>query len=190
MVVCAILVALVVAVSTHDVPLYKYVCLRKRWRSGAFVHSLHLHFPNLTPLPPFPPFTPPPFNLRSPGAPIEDRVADLLKRMNQDEKIAQMALPFGANYPDDFRQYNVTGLGATYPLSGGVTIRNQWQRWQVENTRLGIPTSFIGETLHSGTNGGTVYPMPCLQGSTWNVDLVEQVASDLPTLLLSGYYLG
>ena len=28
---------------------------------------------------------------RTPGAPIDDRIKDLLGRMNQDEKIAQMA---------------------------------------------------------------------------------------------------
>lgn len=48
-----------------------------------------------------------------------------------------MALPFGAHYPEDYVQYNATGLGATYTF-GSFDIRNQWQRWQVENSRLGM----------------------------------------------------
>jgi beta-glucosidase-like glycosyl hydrolase len=89
--------------------------------------------------------------------------------------MAQLILPFGAKYPDDYIKYNKTGLGATYPLPGGVPSRNDWQRWQVNSTRLGIPTSFIMETLHS-VGGGTIFPMPCLQGSTWNASLVHDIA--------------
>ena len=114
-----------------------------------------------------------------PDAPIPARVADLLSRMTLQEKLNQMALPFGADYPADYIQYNTTGLGATYPLSGGVDARNQWQRWQVENSRLGIPTSFIAETLHSGASHGTIYPMPALQGCTWDVALVRDVAAGI-----------
>ena len=114
---------------------------------------------------------------KTPGAPINARVADLLKRMTLDEKIAQLALPFGAHYPEDYSGYNITGLGATYPLSGGTTARNAWQKWMVEHTRLGIPTSFISETLHGG--GGTIFPMPCLQGSMWNTAMVEAIASEI-----------
>jgi beta-glucosidase len=120
---------------------------------------------------------PPPPLYKVVGAPIPARVADLLLRMTLEEKLNQMALPFGAKYPQDYAQYNSTGLGATYPLAGGVDARNEWQRWQVEGSRLGIPTSFIGETLHSGASRGTVYPMPALQGCTWDAPLVQGVAS-------------
>ena len=116
------------------------------------------------------------------GAPIDDRVNDLVSRMNLDEKVNQLVLPFGAKFPADYVKagYNTSGLGATYPLSSlpgeqWYETRNNWQRNQVENTRLGIPTSFIYETLHSGYPGGTNFPMPCLQASTWNRDLVQQV---------------
>lgn len=54
-----------------------------------------------------------------------------------------MALPFGAHFPEDYVKYNQTGLGATYPLASlpgmsSFATRNQWQRWQVNNTRLGM----------------------------------------------------
>eukprot|EP00051_Salpingoeca_urceolata_P004956 m.69158 g.69158 ORF g.69158 m.69158 type:complete len:805 (+) comp13959_c0_seq1:103-2517(+) len=120
------------------------------------------------------------------GAPIDDRVNDLVQRMNLDEKIGQLILPFGAHYPQDYVEYNKTGLGATYPLPSAPgqqwwQTRNDWQRWQVNNTRLGIPTSFIAETLHSGYSHGTMFPMPCLQGCTWNTKLVHDVAAAIAT---------
>ena len=116
------------------------------------------------------------------GAPIDERVNDLVARMTLEEKINQLALPFGAKYPADYVQYNRTGLGATYSLAAlpnesWIQTRNDWQRWQVNNSRLGIPTSFIQETLHSGAGKGTVYPMPCLQGGTWDAELVGEVAA-------------
>ena len=116
------------------------------------------------------------------GAPIDERVADLVARMTLEEKVNQLALPFGAHYPEDYVKYNGTGLGATYPLAAqpnesSIQTRNDWQRWQLNNSRLGIPTSFIGETLHSGAGHGTVYPMPCLQGATWDTELVGEVAA-------------
>eukprot|EP00756_Hemistasia_phaeocysticola_P049593 Hpha_TRINITY_DN24108_c0_g1::TRINITY_DN24108_c0_g1_i1::g.9838::m.9838/K05349/bglX; beta-glucosidase len=113
-----------------------------------------------------------------PGAPIPERVSSLLALMTMEEKVAQLVLPFGAKYPADYVEYNKTGLGATYPLPS-VEARNEWQRWQVEGTRLGIPTSFISETLHSGAAHGTIYPMPALQGCTWDTELVQEIASGI-----------
>ena len=119
---------------------------------------------------------------RDANASVDARVVDLLSRMTPEEKMAQIVLPFGAKFPQDYVKYNKTGLGATYPLPSlpgmsHVATRNLWQRWQVEGTRLGIPTSFIAETLHSGYSGGTVFPMPSLQGCTWNAPLVSNVAA-------------
>ena len=119
---------------------------------------------------------------KTPGAPVDARVADLVKRMNMEEKVNQLVLPFGAKFPQDYASFNSTGLGGSYPLAPlpGQTwweTRNDWQRHAVEGTRLGIPTSFIEETLHSSYEGGTNFPMPCLQGSTWNPELVQQAAS-------------
>ena len=91
-------------------------------------------------------------------------------------------LPFGSKFPADYASFNKSGLGGTYPLSAlpgqtWIETRNAWQKNAVENTRLGIPTSFIAETLHSGYTGGTNFPMPCLQGSTWNRQIVQAAAA-------------
>lgn len=57
-----------------------------------------------------------------------------------------------------------------------VAARNQVQRYMVEGTRLGIPVSFIMETLHSGANDGTIFPMPINFGSSWNLTAMEAAA--------------
>ena len=51
----------------------------------------------------------------SPGLPINDRVADLVSRMNMDEKVNQLVLPFGAKFPHDYVEagFNTSGLGGT-----------------------------------------------------------------------------
>ena len=57
---------------------------------------------------------------KTPGAPIEDRIHDLLNRMNLEEKANQLVIPFGAKFPADYIKagYNTSGLGGTYPLRG------------------------------------------------------------------------
>jgi hypothetical protein len=45
-----------------------------------------------------------------------------------------------------------------------VRARNTIQKDFVTKTRLGIPVSFIMETLHSGTCDGTIFPMPINYG--------------------------
>ena len=89
---------------------------------------------------------------KTPGAPVDARVDDLVRRMTLEEKVQQLVLPFGAKFPADYAKagYNTTGLGATYPLHAlpgeqWWETRNNWQRNAVENSRLGIPTSFIYE---------------------------------------------
>jgi beta-glucosidase len=48
----------------------------------------------------------------------------------------------------------------------------------MNGTRLGIPASFYGETTHSGGVAyTTVFAMPCGQGASWNVTMVEAIAS-------------
>jgi beta-glucosidase len=100
---------------------------------------------------------------KTPGAPIDDRVADLVSRMNLQEKVNQLALPFEAKFPGDYQEFNVSGLGATYPLAAlpgehWYETRNNWQRNAVQNTRLGIPTSFIAETPTRLTAGAPTFP--------------------------------
>eukprot|EP01051_Picozoa_sp_SAG22_P004740 SAG22_NODE_262_length_13373_cov_11.716965_2_plen_273_part_00 len=118
-------------------------------------------------------------------APIESRVQDLVSRMTTSEKVAQM---LGDGGGADVRHrakmvelYHATGVG-----SAGNQVRtredlhaqNKLQAAMLNSSRLGIPIDFTAETLHSGGHAGcTVFPMPCLQGSSWNVSLVYEIGA-------------
>ena len=47
----------------------------------------------------------------------------------------------------------------------------------LNETRLGIPSTFVIETSHCGAAGGTIFPMGATQGSSWDVPLVGEVAA-------------
>ena len=57
-----------------------------------------------------------------------------------------------------------------------VRARNTIQRDFVGKTRLGIPVTFIMETLHSGGPDGTIFPMPINYASTWNASAMKLAA--------------
>lgn len=125
------------------------------------------------------------------GAPVADRVQDLLSRMTVEEKVAQILNPVGSqDGPGHFAvnatyllaQYGTTGLGTVYTGVGGCP--NSMAGWECQNylqssiinsSRLEIPISFIGETLVAGCSGATIFPQPVLQGATFNVDLISQM---------------
>lgn len=118
---------------------------------------------------------------------VSARVSDLLARMTLEEKFSQMRLnlrldeilegkipekpSLKKSYPD--------GLGGTYikeemPKS----IHNRIQQHFVEDTRLGIPLLFMGETLHGCRYpGASVFPQAIGLGSTWNTELMEEIVA-------------
>ncbi|MET3940088.1 beta-glucosidase [Paenibacillus sp. PvP094] len=136
--------------------------------------------------------------------PVEERVQHLLGLMTTEEKVGQLIQPFGwQTYTND--KGNITlngsfkeqvengGVGSLYgalradpwtgvTLENGLSARegaeavNLIQRHAVEHSRLGIPI-LIGEECSHGHMAidGTVYPVPLLLGSTWNVDLYREM---------------
>jgi beta-glucosidase len=127
------------------------------------------------------------------AAPIEQRVADLLAQMTPTEMVGQLLHPWTVG--NDFSNLqNLTrtwgGVGAAYTFwlqNGGACAplnltcnavqQNLLQSWVVQNSRLGIPISIVQETLHGAVGGGTIFPMPCSMGATWNAPLIQQVGS-------------
>ncbi|MGE6574384.1 glycoside hydrolase family 3 N-terminal domain-containing protein [Paenibacillus xylanexedens] len=135
---------------------------------------------------------------------VEERVQHLLSLMTTEEKVGQLTQPFGwQTYTND--QGNITlndsfkqqvengGIGSLYgalradpwtgvTLENGLSARegaeavNLIQRYAIEHSRLGIPI-LIGEECSHGHMAidGTVYPVPLLLGSTWNVDLYREM---------------
>ena len=134
-----------------------------------------------------------------PSRSVEERVAALLPQMTLTEKQAQTinwAPGACCNPPQIKAEFKGIGLGAVSnggsSNAAGLTAQNELQLWMMNNTRLGIPISFSVETLHSAVGGGapdaagngggsTIFPMPAMQGSTWNVPLVEDVARIIAT---------
>jgi len=128
---------------------------------------------------------------RDASLPIPQRARDLLSRMTVAEKVAQLLQPWETKSAAQvFAQFNTTGLGAWYlqmtdtrapggagNCSGLVAARNAMQRLFVERTRLGIPVSFIVETLHSGGPGSTIFPMPANFGAAWNASAMTAAAA-------------
>jgi len=125
---------------------------------------------------------------RNPNLPIEQRVADLLKRMTLEEKVGQLAPRrgadsgfldttgkfTGANPREIFRQM----FSVDWKISprDAAILRNAMQRYRVEKTRLGIPAISMGEALHGFMeNGSTSFPQAMGLASTWDPDLVRQV---------------
>ena len=124
----------------------------------------------------------------NPRAPIEKRVADLLRQMTLNEKIAQLS---EANC-DDLKEDNkakttrfssekyIHGVGSisgfTLNISEYARAVNRIQKYLVEETRLGIPAIFLTESLHGLVqDGATIFPQSISMASSWNTELVWEI---------------
>jgi len=126
-------------------------------------------------------------------APIEDRVNDLLSRMNLEEKVAQMRM-FHANkgvkmnkggnlkLSDDVKGRLTNGIagiknpGGEYSPEESAVLNNQLQKYIIENNRLGIPAFFVTESYNGiDAKGCTRFNRPISLSSSWNTELVKKV---------------
>jgi beta-glucosidase len=115
---------------------------------------------------------------------VAQRVKKLLDSMSLDEKIAQT---FAGHGPRDriLPTVQSVGIGAAKlsPILGWgshtpvemIRARNEIQKQALNSS--GIPISFFDEGDHGAVAGGTIFPMPVGQGSSWNVSLVKSIAS-------------
>ncbi|TFK70501.1 glycoside hydrolase [Pluteus cervinus] len=130
-------------------------------------------------------------------ASIEARVKDLLPRMTLEEKVSQLlqgdmnGWMTNLNDPsDNTKSFNRTGLVEMMRLKGGSIWGGYlmpWdrfvygvevgQRYLMENTTLGIPALIQSEGLHGFTNNGTIFPSPIGLAATFDVPLVQSIAS-------------
>ena len=113
--------------------------------------------------------------------PVDARVSLLLKQMTNAEKQAQTVHLTGCSFPDVLKTYGATGLGACpgqgHATSASIAAQNANQAAILNSSRLKIPVTFHYETLHSAGSGSTIFPMPCLQGATWDQELVGEVGA-------------
>lgn len=134
------------------------------------------------------------FPYKDPTRTVDERVADLLSRMTLAEKVAQLLNPVGAvdgpgnfavNATNVLQTYGATGLGTLYTgircdhTSDRFDCQNFLQSSIINSSRLGIPVSFIGETLVAGTSGGTIFPQPVLRGASFNVELEARIGASI-----------
>lgn len=139
---------------------------------------------------------------RNPAAPLEQRVEDLLARMTQDEKIAQITAiwtqkkqlfdgagrfdPAAARrlYPSGIGHFSRPGdlVGPGDPFTTPyrdvrqtIELVNAMQRYAL-GTRLGIPVLFHEEGLHGyAARGATHFPQAIALASSWDPALLERV---------------
>jgi len=127
---------------------------------------------------------------KNPTLPVEKRVADLLKRMTVEEKIAQLRSSFAA-YPkineaffgSRFKMDSLFGKGISMvnpdfdnSLEESIRNRNQTQHYLRTKTRLGIPAIFLDEAHHGLLAMQTdVFPTSIGLACSWDTLLVEKI---------------
>lgn len=119
---------------------------------------------------------------KNPDVPVEKRVEDLLGRMTVEEKCAQIQNKFIASIDDIHVAMEGMSAGTVYNLHEDVedykVIMDSVQRYAVGSTRLGIPVIVTEEGLQGIiVDSCTIFPHAIAQGSTFNPELVGEMAS-------------
>ncbi|MGC2637061.1 MAG: glycoside hydrolase family 3 N-terminal domain-containing protein [Acidobacteriaceae bacterium] len=134
---------------------------------------------------------------RQAGAPVEERIDDLMRRMTVAEKARQLDMYSGAKdlmsrrldethaapdavlLPEKAQQlWGDLGVGSIHDLYPTPEQANAIQKWVMAHDRLGIPALFIEEGLH-GYNNGTVFPAPMGLAATWDPEMARQTAASI-----------
>jgi beta-glucosidase len=135
----------------------------------------------------------------NPKLPADERIDDLLSRMNINEKTAQLVTLYGygavlkdeqpakawldsiwkdgiANIDEQLNGRNDLKSDLYWPPSKHADAMNNIQRFFVEQTRLGIPVDFTNEGIRGlKAVKATSFPDEIGQGSTWDPGLIYQI---------------
>ncbi|MBQ8718652.1 MAG: glycoside hydrolase family 3 C-terminal domain-containing protein [Clostridia bacterium] len=133
---------------------------------------------------------------KNPALSVSERVDDLLSRMTDEEKVAQLDMIRGVElaettHPAHFcsvdpdsdyhwdhvdRAIGQRGMGFVHDVYSDARVLNLLQKYFVEKTRLGIPCIFTGEALHGiSYPGASSFPMPIALGATFDPDVVHRI---------------
>ncbi len=133
---------------------------------------------------------------QNPALSVAERVEDLLSRMTDAEKVAQLDMIRGVELakithpahfcavdPDsDYHWDHVDtaigekGIGFVHDVYSHARVLNRLQKYFVEKTRLGIPCIFTGEALHGiSYPGASSFPMPIALGATFDPEVTHAV---------------
>lgn len=138
---------------------------------------------------------------KNPKLSVNERVEDLLQRMTLKEKFWQVFMIPGDSdegkekYRDGIFGFQTFAKGHTADAVGQMLTYgssgtpkqtaekiNAMQKFFLEETRLGIPIIPFDEALHGLVRDGAIaYPQSIALASTWNVDLMFNVASAIAT---------
>ncbi len=114
------------------------------------------------------------------GAPIENRVEDLLRRMTLREKILQLQNRSTSDIDNIPGTFGGESVGSTPEMSKSAQEAAELFRKVHEymaGPRLGIPVLTSVEGIHGILqNGCTIYPQAIAQGSTFNPALIRRMA--------------
>jgi beta-glucosidase len=132
------------------------------------------------------------------GAPIEERIHDLLGRMTIAEKARQLDMYRGSDYVDKLRDHThcapdarfeaakvkkdwgEVGVGSIHDLYPTPRLANEIQSWVIHHSRLQIPAIFIEEGLHGYVGyGKTIFPQSINLASTWNEEIARRTGAAL-----------
>ncbi|WP_235893363.1 glycoside hydrolase family 3 N-terminal domain-containing protein [Litoribacter populi] len=143
---------------------------------------------------------------QDPGQPMEKRVGDLLGKMSLEEKVGQLSTLLGWEMYDNsqeitqlsdalkeaVRERHIGSLWATLradpwtqkTLQNGLNPKtaaeatNAIQEFVIKESRWGIPLLLAEEAPHGHMAiGTTVFPTSIGQASTWNPDLIREMAA-------------
>ncbi|MCD7900369.1 MAG: glycoside hydrolase family 3 C-terminal domain-containing protein [Bacteroides sp.] len=114
-------------------------------------------------------------------APIEERVEDLLRRMTLREKVVQLQNRTTSDINNLQGTYNGESFGSAHEMNiSAQDAANLYQKiheYMATQTRLGIPILTSAEGIHGILqNGCTIFPQAIAQGSTFNPELIYQMA--------------
>lgn len=109
--------------------------------------------------------------------PINERVSDILSKMTLTDKVSQLNSGHAANPKIIWGMVDYSDVTSSCKtnITCRIIARNNYQAMQMKVSPLNIPVSFRTEALHSSAPGGTIFPVPCLLGSTWNTTLLETI---------------
>ena len=125
------------------------------------------------------------------GLSVEERVNDLIERMTLEEKVAQMNMAqsnqirlddngniIDASLDSLFKGQSIGCLESPFIGVDEISkFSEAADKYLRENTRLGIPALQIAECLHGQLAfGATIFPQAIAQGSTWNPELIQEMA--------------
>ncbi|HKW09879.1 MAG TPA: glycoside hydrolase family 3 protein, partial [Gemmatimonadaceae bacterium] len=120
---------------------------------------------------------------RNPHLPVDVRVRDLIGRMTLEEKFWQLfMIPGGRGDPEQDYSHGVFGFQnrSAPDARRDAELQNALQHYFVDSTRLGIPIIPFEEAVHGlMREGATVYPAAIALASTFDSNLVRDVASSI-----------